>query len=435
MVVDEYLEITRASKREESLQAELTRIRESVSFKFGNIFVQALERPLTAPLLPFKIMSFFFSLVFGKEKSVEPPQKITRNCIVGYSSESAQGIHFERIERVLAEFRSHGIQTVHITNDREIRMFEKKKYHALYSIPPRSEFNDMIPRTWNKKVEQITSGILDTFHPRTMIFDGDYPFRGILNALSLRPEMNRFWIRESLLNFKISSLPVDGFDTFDAIIHPSLNRRDDPDAIIGRSGTIFCNPIIGSTSSNSVVEKLRKKTCPQSERLIFVQISRHIQNRDQIFEKILAMENIKILCLSASIPKQFLSHQNVIISNHMPTNEAIQISDVCFISPNFYNLYSCFNSQKPTLCITESKGHINSIYREFGTKKLPIILIDDETDLAHISNGIERLLTEELQQQLIQRMEELVFADGTAELCNYITQLHQINQVITDLDD
>ena len=433
--MDEYLEITRASKREEFLQTELTRIRDSFSFRFGNLFVQALERPITIPLLPFKITSFFLGTVFKRKKPAEAPQKITRNCIVGYSSESSQGIHFERIERILAEFRTYGIQTVHITNDREIRMFQKTKYHSLYSIPPRSEFNDMIPRTWNRKVEQIISGILDTFHPRTMIFDGDYPFRGVLNALSLRPEMNRFWVRESLLNFKISSLPVDGFDTFDAIIHPSLSRRDDPDAIIGSSGTIFCNPIVGSTNSNRIVERLRKKTCPQMEQLIFAQISRHIRNREQIFEKILAMENIKILCLSSSIPKQFLNHQNVVISNHLTTNEAIQISDACFISPNFYNLYSCFNSQKPTLCITESKGHIDSIYREFGTKKLPIILIDDENDLPHISNAIERLLTEELQRQLIGRMEELVFADGTPELCNYLNQLHQINQVITDSND
>ena len=77
----------------------------------------------------------------------------------------------------------------------------------------------MIPRTWNKKLEAIFSGILDTFHPRTMIFDGDYPFREILNAIAL-PRNESILGRESLLNFKISSLPIDSFDEFDAIIHP-----------------------------------------------------------------------------------------------------------------------------------------------------------------------------------------------------------------------
>ena len=85
------------------------------------------------------------------------------------------------MEIILEELRKFGIQTIHVTNDREIRSYEELESHSLYSIPSRLHFNDMIPRTWNQKIERIFSGILDTFHPRTMIFDGDYPFRGVLN--------------------------------------------------------------------------------------------------------------------------------------------------------------------------------------------------------------------------------------------------------------
>ena len=193
--------------------------------------------------------------------------------------------------------------------------------------------------------------------------------------------------------------------------------------------------IIGLLNPKTTVANLRKRTYSHDESLIFVQISRHIQNRDEIFERILAVGNVKILCLSSSIPKQFQNHTNMIVSDHLATDEAIQISNVCIISPDFYNLYSCFNSKKPTLCIPESKGHLDSIYREFGTRKLPIILIDDELDSGHISNAIERLLNEELQLQLVERMGKFVFSDGAPELCNYINNLHQVNQVITDSGD
>jgi len=430
MAVDEYLEITRTSKREENLTNEVNRLRNSFSFQFGNIFVQAFERPITLPLLPFRIIGFLTKKAFSKKSHVTPPTKITRDCVLGYSSDSFRGVHFNRMERILLELRTHGIETVHVTNDREIRSFKKVESHSLYSIPPRSEFGKMIPRTWNKKVEQIVSSILDTFHPRTMLFDGDYPFRGILNAISLRPEMNRFWIRESLLNFKTSTLPVDGFDTFDAIIHPSITRRDDPDTIIGSSGTIFCNPIVGKPEQTSSLSRLRLGMVQNENQVVFVQLSKKIKNREQVFQEILSNEGCKVLCVSTQIPKPYLHHERIVTSDALSVDEAIQVADLCLISPDFYNLYSCFNQEKPTLCITESQSHIDSINREFGSNKLPIILVDDVTDLSYLSDGIERLFNSDLQDQLSHRMKEYQLHDGTPELCSYLRTLHETNQVI-----
>ena len=433
--MDEYLEITRTSKREETLRQEVHRLRNSFSFQFGNIFVQAIERPILLFLLPFNIIAFLYKRIFNRKKDQYPSTNITRNCILGYSVESHRNIHFDRMERILAELRTYGIQTVHVTNDKGIRMPNNTKLHSIYFIPSRVEFDDMIPRTWNRKIEQIVSGILDTFHPRTMIFDGDYPFRGILNAISLRPEMNRFWVRESMLNFKISSLPIDGFDIFDAIIHPTLTRRDDPDSIIGGSGTIFCNPIIGQVNSKQCITEIRERVGLKGKQLIFSQISNSIINRNEVFERLLAQKGAHVLCFSTSIPKQYKHHLNVTIIDHLSTHEAIQASDVCVISPDFFNIYSVFSLRKPTLCVAESKLHLDSIQREFATQTLPIVLIGDENDGNFIGDGIERLMHPELQQQLIERMEGMMLADGTSELCDYINKLHETNQLSTGSSD
>ena len=429
MFVDEYLELTRTSRREEALAAEVERLRNTVSFKFGNIFVQAVQRPILLPLLPFRIVKYLFQDRSRINKQNAPKIPLTRNCVVGYSSSSPRGIHFERMEIILDQLRQHKIETIHITNDREIRSFKGVTGHSLYSIPPRTDFTNMIPRTWNKQIERILSGILDTFHPRTIIFDGDYPFRGVLSAISLRPEMNRFWIRESMLNFKISSLPIDSFDAFDATIHPSLVRRDDPDSIIGKSGTIFCNPIIGSQPQDKIKSILYKKLNPNNYTLLFVQINRNITNQETIYQELLSKKNVLLLCLGNSVPKQFIHNERIIISNTLTTKEAISIADVCFISPDLFNIYSCFEAKKPTMCITESKKHLDSIYREFGSKKLPFILIDDQKDEDFISDALSRILDVELQHQLIERMDEIEILDGTSELCEYIKKLHDSNKI------
>ena len=433
--MDEYLELTRVSRREERLRFEVERLRGSFSFQFGNIFVQAIERPITLPILPFKILYFLFKAVRKNEIDNQPITKVTRDCIVGYSAESPRGIHFDRMEAVLYELRKAGIQTVHVTNDREFRVYGNVESHALYSIPSRNNFDDMIPRTWNRKIEQIFSGILDTFHPRTMIFDGDYPFRGMLNAISLRPEMNRFWIRESLLNFKISSLPVDAFDAFDAIIHPSLSRRDDPDTIIGESGTLFCNPILGHTHEEKELTQMRNKRMLGKKQIVFVQLTKMTDNVDMIFDRLVSQSDVQILCSNTTVPKKYVNYENITTYHDLSTSDAIQIADLCFISPDFFNIYSCFSSKKPTLCIVESKQNLDSIFREFGSNKLPMLLLESEQDSIYLSDGINRLFDKQFQEQLIQRMSELNIKDGTVELCKYIHSLHESNQVQVNSSD
>lgn len=433
--MDEYLELTRVSQREETLRSEVERLRDTFSFQFGNLFVRAIERPITLPMLPFNILVFLFKRATKKKILPEPITKITRNCVIGYSAESPRGIHFDRMEIILRELHKYGIQTIHVTNDREIREYEDIESHALYSIPARKNFPDMIPRTWNRKVEQIFSGILDTFHPRTMIFDGDYPFRGLLNAVSLRPEMNRFWIRESLLSFKISSLPIDAFDSFDATIHPSMSRREDPDTIIGKSGTIFCNPIIRDSPSQKALTNLRKRIVQSHKKVVFVQLSKNVANVDQIFEQLTSIHDVQILCLNTAVPKKFANHLNVTTYHDISTSDAIQIADVCLISPDFFNIYSCFSNQKPTMCIVESEKNLDSITREFGMPNLPIVLIQNEHDSSYISDGIERLFDNQFREQLIQRMSDLNIQSGTKELCKYLYSLHESNQYQVDLND
>ena len=417
------------------MNAEISRLRGSFSFQFGNLFVKAIERPLTLPMLPFALLIFLFKNMKKKKTTTPPISKITRNCIIGYSAESPRGVHFDRMETILKELRKSGIQTVHVTNDREIRDYEYIESHALYSIPSRKHFPDMIPRTWNRKLEHIFAGILDTFHPRTVIFDGDYPFRGLLNAISLRPEMNRFWIRESLLSFKISSLPIDAFDTFDATIHPIMNRRDDPDSIIGKSGTVFCNPILDVPQDQKALTRLRTKVIQSQKKVIFVQLSKSTEYIDSIFEQLISSKDAQILCSSAAVPKKYRNHKKITTYHDISTSNAIQIADACFISPDFFNIYSCFRNRKPTMCLIESKQNLDSISREFGSSKLPVVLIHGEQDSVYIPDGIERLFDEQFQEQLIQRMSEMDIQSGTKELCSYLRSLHESNQIQVDLDD
>ena len=73
-----------------------------------------------------------------------------------------------------------------------------------------------------------------------------------------------------------------------------MNRRDDPDSIIGKSGTIFCNPILDVSHDEKALARLRTKVIQSQKKVIFVQLSKSTQNIDSIFEQLISAKNIVI---------------------------------------------------------------------------------------------------------------------------------------------
>ena len=247
--MEDYNLPTTLSRKEELLQSELNRIRQTASFKFGNHFVRALERPWMIPLLPFTIPLLMFKILREKKNTNNVATRSTRHCVVLFSCASVRGLHFDRTEALIAKLEDPELQIIHVTTDEMFVTASRKNVHY-YMFPARAKLDGMNPKLWNTQCEIFLNSIFDIYSPKTFIFDGDYPFRGMLNAMESRPEMNRFWLRESSLIYKISSLPGDAFEVVDAIIHPTLRKKTDPDTNIGRSGSVFCNPILSASLRN-----------------------------------------------------------------------------------------------------------------------------------------------------------------------------------------
>ena len=56
---------------------------------------------------------------------------------------------------------------------------------------------------------------------QSFIFDGAFPYRGMLRAIHSRTDIDKLWMRRGTFR-KGSSIPVDSINFFDAIIHPKI---------------------------------------------------------------------------------------------------------------------------------------------------------------------------------------------------------------------
>ena len=421
--MEEYNLPATLSRKEEVLQNELNRIRSTASFKFGNHFVKALESPWKILLLPVTIPLLMWKL-FRQDKAPKiSPNRKTRNCVVMFSTSSSRGLHFDRCEALISHFNEPELQIVHVTTE-ELGIRNPRRNVQYYVFPERMNVVGMNPKLWNTQCEVFLSNILDIFSPRTFIFDGDYPFRGMLNAVESRVEMNRFWIRESSQNFKISSLPVDGFELFDAIIHPTLSRTSDSDRNIGRCGSIYCNPILTRPPSKSERDLFRLKHIPEGDQLIFLDVGKREDLAEKIASHLLLYENIHILVRKNMLIRSVLNHPRTIVAADLTYSQATEISDAAVLYPDHFSMHAAFHSQRPTLSVFDNTKTIQNLNEEFGTEDLPLLHLDSMTNDSLISAAIERLIDPAVQEQLKQRMGEFYFNYDTQSLVDLIVSHH-----------
>lgn len=421
--MEEYNPLTTLTVKENVLQSEIYRIRQTASFRFGNHFVKAVERPWKLFLLPLTTIHLIWKIFREDEieEKIAPPH--TRNCIVLFSIDSNRGLHFDRCETLITKLANENTQIVHVTTDENgiHRNISKSEY---YTFPGRGTLKGMNPKLWNHQCEILFNTIFDIFSPKTFIFDGDYPFRGMLNAINYREEMNRYWIRESSLNYKISSLPVDGFEYFDAIIHPSYSKKTDPDINIGRSGTIFCNPIIGTPASPDEKELFRKKHVPSDAQIVFFDVGKDIEISEKIASIILKMENVYLLVRKNMKIRNVLFHPRTIIVPDLDYSTAISIADAAVLYPDHFSIHSAFHSNTPVLSLLGETNTMDILYSEFNSKEIPLLFLDNDIseDLIHLA--VVRLIDNDVQQQLRDRMNDFDLHTVENSLTDFILKHH-----------
>jgi UDP:flavonoid glycosyltransferase YjiC (YdhE family) len=69
-------------------------------------------------------------------------------------------------------------------------------------------------------VEEMLNLVFEVHNPKWFMFDGAFPYRGMLNAIKVHPSMEKMWMKRGSLKAN-KRIPEDSIHTFDHIIHPS----------------------------------------------------------------------------------------------------------------------------------------------------------------------------------------------------------------------
>ena len=90
---------------------------------------------------------------------------------------------------------------------------------AAHHISGPKYFDHLETDGWNALLEEELTICIETHRPKMFIFDGAYPYRGMLNAIKNRIGTTRFWVRRINRRGK-ENAPIDAYSHFEKIVVP-----------------------------------------------------------------------------------------------------------------------------------------------------------------------------------------------------------------------
>jgi len=246
--------VNRKNTRLKRLETEIHRLRNSPSLRLGSLITNSISKPWRAPFLPITLP--WMMLMVGLEMLgwKSPPPALSNNssgrlkskgdCIVMFPTNGVGFGHFTRMLSIAKRMKK-------INSDLEIVFFTTMPTLNLlkhYGIPAhhisgRKYFKNMSAEEWNALLEDELNICLETHRPSMFMFDGAFPYRGMLRSIQGKSSINKIWMRRGTFR-KNSSIPTDSIEHFDAIIHPGDSVSPTSDSLDHDVKIIKCPPIV-----------------------------------------------------------------------------------------------------------------------------------------------------------------------------------------------
>lgn len=204
--------------REHELSEELIRLRSTYTFTLGLFLTDFFRKPWKIPFFP--ILFIFHIISFLKRDRIQqqPPQfseqKVDPNCLLLFSTSEEGKASFERCVYLAQEWVVDKSKTaILITPHSHLLDSNLNKNITTYPIQDPKKGSKEERGNWNVHCENLYSIVFEAHQPAWSIFDGPFPYRGVLNSTKRYPKTHWIWLRAEGLAEELFETKAEAFDS------------------------------------------------------------------------------------------------------------------------------------------------------------------------------------------------------------------------------
>ena len=353
--------------KERQLSDELDRIRKTYSFNLGLLLTESFVRkPWKLLILPFSFLKL--NIDFLRNRNVMKKEREERrfavnpDCILLFSTTEEGLASLERCSLIAQEWMNKGERkAIFISSHPSANQYAPKEA-IVYPLNDPKELDRDQRSAWNAQCEQLLSNVLETHRPANVLFDGPYPYRGVLNCAQLADSPCWFWIRPE--GIKSDAIAARS-DIFTDIVEFSLSSS---------TGITLIEP------AQKTIEVEIKNQLLDARRYG----SRAPGNKSKLDFKKMVEPGIQFIGL-----EQWKDSNGALLR----TKENRRLMGA-ILPPNFEALATMLEANVPTLCIYNNETDNGTLKKIREGTQRSAVLFANENDTVQVEMALKTLVSE-----------------------------------------
>ena len=437
----EFKELDRESIRSDRYIREISKLRGSISYqiskhisdstgKIGSI----LSLPFTLTWLILKLLLFKLGVVSLAPKSdyVIAPNEGIRDCIVFFPTNGVGFGHFTRLLSIAKEIqtRSKSTEIVFFTTMPTLQVLAQENF-VCYHLPGRYRYNGISGSVWDSMCEEMLNLSFSLHRPKAFVFDGSYPYRGMLNSInSQNNEMLKVWVRRRAMKRGSSSVPSDSIAYFDAIVRPDDSMPNDSEEAANIDiPVIRTNPILlDGLEGESDHPDLRKMLgVPKEATLCYVQLGAgQINDIDSELNYVLSALNDQngayaVLGESMLGPRFSSNFDRVRTLRDYPNSRYFSSFDFAVIAGGYNSYHEVIEAGLPSICLPNmNTGMDDQFSRCSVAAQSGAMVVLKNRSKEKIAIAISRMMDENTRAAMRSNAMKLRKKNGNSEVAEWL---------------
>ena len=423
------------------ISRELRSIKQSPAFIIGKHLTNSyssiwkiLFLPISLPILAYRIVSgketpvSDFENQFSSNKQFDAP---SRHSIVFFPTNGVGFGHFTRTLAVARKMKrlDSNLEIVFVTTMPTLHPLSDEGF-LTYHLPPRYKYDGMEPRLWNSLIGELLETVFSLHRPKMFVFDGAFPYRGVLNSIKDHNHISKIWLRRGMFRTDSKPIPADSINHFDAIIRPGDSAPNETVTEVEHNVPLVrCNPItIFDEDEFAPKGELRSRLgIPDLALVCYLQLGagkiNDISDEVRLTLDSLSKHSQVITVVGESILGERISYnsRNVRVLRDYPNSMFFHDFDFAIMAAGYNSYHEAIQSSLPTICYPNLKtGMDDQLSRARVAQEAGGMIVVKNRTKSSIQSAVNRIVDSSVREKMRTNIGLLKRPNGALQLSEWL---------------